>query len=129
MDKQNNTVVLIVEDDPLAQQLLKYFLQDVAGFCFASSVVEAKRQIENNSVDFILLDLSLEGDENGLDFARYLRQSEKWKKTPIIVITAHAFNETREECLDAGCDDYLSKPFRKDELFDILIGQGLIGEA
>lgn len=129
MDKQINTVVLIVEDDPSSRQLLRFFLRDIAGLYFASSVAEAKRQIEKNSVDFILLDLSLEGEESGLDFARYLRQSEKWKKTPIIVITAHAFTEDREECLDAGCDDYIKKPFTKDELFDILIEQGLIGEA
>lgn len=129
MGKNNKTLILIVEDDPSCQKLFKIFLQDVAGLCFASSVTEAKKQINNNSVNFILLDLSLEGNENGLDFARYLRKHKKWNKTRIIVVTAHAFNETREECLDAGCDDYLSKPFHRDELFDILIENGLIGDA
>jgi len=64
----------------------------------------------------ILLDLSLVGDEDGLDLVRWMKKTEKWKDTPVIATTAHAFTTDRDNCMNAGCNDYLSKPISRAEL-------------
>lgn len=52
--------------------------------------------------------------------ARAIKATAKGQKTPIIAVTAHAFDEERQEILAAGCDDFISKPFDESELFDKL---------
>ncbi len=108
--------ILLVEDDPNSQKLMEYYLKEIYDISFAESVKEAKLQLDEHSIDLILLDLSLVGDEDGLDLARYLRKTERWKGIPIIALTAHAFTTDRNKCIDAGCNDYLTKPVKKEVL-------------
>lgn len=115
-----NRSVLIVEDDKHTQSLIEFILKDIDSLLFAESVGEAKDTIKNNSIDLVLLDLSLKGNEDGLDFVRYLRKKDKWKQVPVIAITAHAFVEDRERSLAAGCTDYLAKPVKRDDLLKIM---------
>ena len=110
--------VLVVEDDVNSQKLMGYFLRDKFQILCASSVPEAKEQLANNPVDLVLLDLSLFGDEDGLDLARFMRNAEEWKDIPIIALTAHAFVTDRENCLKAGCNDYLAKPVNRKHLLE-----------
>ena len=84
------------------------------------AVVEAKQQLKEQKVDLVLLDLSLIGDEDGLDLTRFMRQSKQWKIVPIIAVTAHAFTSDREKCLQAGCNDYLAKPIRSEKLLEMI---------
>ncbi|NOZ04526.1 MAG: response regulator, partial [FCB group bacterium] len=103
-------------DNDSSQRLIKFFLKGLYRTSYAVSVSEAKRRIKKDPVDLVLLDLSLIGDEDGLDFVRYLRNTKKWKNLPVIAVTAHAFTTDRDNCLKAGCDDYLSKPIRRQVL-------------
>jgi len=112
------TRILIVEDDPNSQRLMKFYLKGNYNTCFAHSVKHAKKQMSRQRIDLILLDLSLKGDEDGIDLVRYLRKQERWKNLPVIAVTAHALVTDRESCLLAGCNDYLSKPIRKSDLLD-----------
>lgn len=118
MVEKKKPLVLVVEDDPNSQMLVKFFLRDNYDTYFAVSVTEAKEKLDNQPVELILLDLSLEGQENGLDLVRYLRKTKRWKDILIIAVTAHAFTADREKCLAAGCDDYLAKPYRKADLLE-----------
>lgn len=108
--------ILVVEDDLNTQKLLKFFLQDIGTLHFAESVDEAKERILTINVDLVLLDLSLKGEEDGLDFVKYIRKRDNLKQLPVIANSAHAFTTDRERCLTAGCDDYLSKPVNKYDL-------------
>ncbi len=110
--------ILIVEDDQNAQNLFRFFLQNQYELYYAISVVEAKRQLKEHNVDLILLDLSLVGNEDGLDLARFMRQSKQWKSIPIIAVTAHAFTSDRDNVINAGCNDYMAKPIMKDQLLE-----------
>ena len=118
MVEKKKPLVMVVEDDPNSQMLVKFFLRDNYDTYFAVSVTEAKEKLDNQPVELILLDLSLEGQEDGLDLVRYLRKTKRWKDILIIAVTAHAFTADREKCLAAGCDDYLAKPYRKADLLE-----------
>ncbi len=108
--------ILVVEDDPNSQKLASFTLSKDYDLHFADSVSDAKDVLNAEEVQLILLDLSLRGDEDGLDLARYLRGEDKWLNIPIIALTAHAFTSDRDRCLDAGCSDFMTKPFRLAEL-------------
>ncbi len=108
--------ILAVEDDHNSQLLLKFFLRDKYDLCFAVSMGEAIRCLEEQDVDLVLVDLSLEGDEDGLDLVRWMRQQKRWRKTPVIATTAHALTKDRDNCFAAGCDGYLAKPIMRDKL-------------
>ncbi|MCH7763096.1 MAG: response regulator [Candidatus Marinimicrobia bacterium] len=110
--------VLLVEDDPNSQRLIEYFLKGQYNICFAVSVDEAKQQLQQNQVDLILLDLSLVGNEDGLDLVRWMRKTKTWQKTPVIATTAHAFTKDRDNCIAAECNDYISKPIKREKLLE-----------
>jgi len=116
--QQRITRILIVEDDPNSQRLMKFYLKGNYKTYFANSVRRAKEQVIKQKIDLILLDLSLKGNEDGIDLVHYLRKQKKWESLPIIAVTAHALVTDRESCLLAGCNDYLSKPIRKADLLD-----------
>ncbi len=114
--KPDRLAVLVVEDDPNSQKLAGFTLKKDFNLHFAESVAEAKEKLSNHDIQLILLDLSLKGDEDGLDLARYLRAQEKWKQIPIVALTAHAFTSDRDRCMEAGCNEFMTKPFRRLEL-------------
>jgi PAS domain S-box-containing protein len=111
-------LVLLVEDDLNSQKLTEFYLKGKYDICFAVSVDEAKQQLKKHPVDLILLDLSLVGNEDGLDLVRWMRKTKTWQKTPVVATTAHAFTKDLDNCLAAGCNDYLSKPIKKEKLLD-----------
>jgi len=84
----------------------------------AESVDEAVEVIQRRVPALILLDLSLEGPQDGLDLVRMIRNDSKLKAIPIVAATAHALNQDRQNCLEAGCDDYLPKPIKMTTLRD-----------
>ena len=119
MDKKK-PLVLVVEDDMNSQMLMNYYLRDSYEIDFAVSVTEAKEKLKNQHVDIILLDLALEGGEDGLDLVRYIRNESKWPDIIIIATTEHAFTVNRDKCLEAGCNDYISKPIKKNDLLEMM---------
>ncbi|MFQ6613333.1 MAG: response regulator [Fidelibacterota bacterium] len=119
--ESDRSVILVVEDDHTSQQLMHFFLRKDYDVRLAASVSAAKEQLADGRVDLILLDFSLEGDEDGLDLARWLRKVEDVRKnTPIIALTAHAFTTDRDNALEAGCDDFLTKPIRQTDLLNVI---------
>ncbi len=110
--------VLVVEDDLGSRKLIEFFIKGTHDMCFAVSLKEAKQQLKKYPIDLILLDLSLIGNEDGLDLVRWIRKTKTWKKTPVIATTAHAFTSDRDACLEAGCNDYLSKPIKREILLE-----------
>ena len=113
--------VLVVEDDMNSQKLMKYYLQDSYDFDFSVSVTGAMEKLKSQHVDIILLDLSLDNMENGLDLARYIRKKDKWPNIFIIATTAHVHITDQINCIAAGCNDYLSKPIKREMLLEKMI--------
>lgn len=113
-----NLSILFIEDDVNSQRLIKYQLSAIKDIRVTETVETAKRMIDERAPDIILLDLSLNDQESGLDLVRYLRQLPKLKDIPTIALTAHAFVSDRQKAITAGCSDYLPKPVKKHILLE-----------
>jgi DNA-binding response OmpR family regulator len=106
--------LLIVEDDPeLAAVLVRGFREHDIETVHASTVVEARAQALLGTFDVLLLDVMLPGG-SGFDLCRDFRR--EGRTTPILMLTARDTVDDRVRGLDAGADDYLSKPFAFREL-------------
>ena len=68
------------------------------------------------------MDISIRGNNNGLELTKELKASKEFSNIPVIAITAHAFEKDKQNALEAGCDNYLAKPFSKVSLLDIMAG-------
>jgi two-component system KDP operon response regulator KdpE len=106
-------VVLIVEDEPQMRRFLRASLES-HGFApvEAASAGEAIALATSHNPELILLDLGLP-DEDGIALTLRLRE---WCRAPIIVLSARGREADKVEALDAGADDYLTKPFGVSEL-------------
>lgn len=103
--------ILIIEDDADISEVLRLQLElKQYQPIVASSYLSAQKAMEGDKFDLFLIDRMLP-DASGLDICRYLRNHETYGSTPIILITAMAEPENIVEGLDAGADDYITKPF------------------
>jgi putative two-component system response regulator len=112
-DKQ---VILIVDDQPQNIELLEAYLalQDYE-IVTAKSGEEALGKLSGNPIDLILLDVMMPGMD-GFEVIRRVRQDDKNRLLPIILVTALQEKEDRVKGIEAGCDDFISKPVDKMEL-------------
>ena len=106
-------LVMVVEDEPPVRRFLRAAL-GAHGYRVveAGGVREAEQLAPGHNPDVFLLDLGLP-DGDGVDLARRLRE---WSRAPIIVLSARGREEDKVNALDAGADDYLTKPFGVNEL-------------
>lgn len=109
----NKPLVLVVEDDAAVRNLIATTLetQDYK-YRITVNAESAILEAVSHNPDVILLDLGLP-DMDGVDVIRKIRS---WSKTPIIVISARSEDTDKIDALDAGADDYLTKPFSVEEL-------------
>ena len=110
------TSILVVEDEPAILELISVNLRH-AGFQVirATSAEEAETVIRNELPDLLVLDWMLPG-QSGVSLARKLRMDERSRELPIIMLTARAHEEDKVQGLEAGADDYVTKPFSPKEL-------------
>lgn len=109
--------ILIVDDEPAIREMVEFTLSaDDFGCVGAGSIAEAQACIKETSPDLILLDWMLPGGQSGLDFAKALRAGSQRSQIPIIMLTARSDNVDKVQALDAGADDFISKPFSPSEL-------------
>ena len=111
-----SATILVVEDEPSIQELIAASLR-LAGHRVlrADSAEEAIVRVSETLPDVVLLDWMLPG-MNGLQYARRLRSEERTRDLPIIMLTARSDELDKVAGLEAGADDYLTKPFSPREL-------------
>ncbi len=116
--------ILVVEDNDLNAKFLSAILKRL-NFKFDLAVngsICVEKFLENN-YDLILMDIQMPV-MNGLEATARIRELEQQMEVehriPIIAITAFAFEHDKQNCLDAGMDDYLTKPYRPQDLIDII---------
>ncbi|MFA6232758.1 MAG: response regulator [Bacteroidota bacterium] len=104
--------ILVVEDDEQSQKYMRILLSREFEVFIAAGSSQAWEILESENIVLILMDLSLRDGEDGLKITRRIRESGPSPDVPIIALTAHAFPEDRKRSLEAGCNDYVSKPFQ-----------------
>jgi PAS domain S-box-containing protein len=114
--------LLLAEDNPINQKLAVVLLQK-AGFSVdvVENGLQAVERIKSNAYSVVLMDVQMPE----MDGYEATRQNRRWEKLggshlPIVAMTAHAMQGDRERCLDAGMDDYLTKPLEPRVLFNVL---------
>ncbi len=109
----NKFQILVVEDDPPIRNLIATTLKTHEyKYLLAKNGEEAILQASSYAPDVVFLDLGLP-DIDGVEIIKRIRE---WSNMPIIVISARSEDEDKIEALDAGADDYLTKPFSVEEL-------------
>jgi len=114
--------ILIAEDNPVNQKLLRLMLEMHGHHVrVTADGTEAVAVYQSEEIDLVLMDVQMPG-MNGFEATITIRELEKdtGKHVPIIAVTAHVMPGYKEECLNAGMDNYLAKPFRMQELFGII---------
>lgn len=109
-------VILVVEDEPAIAELIAVNLHH-GGFkaIIAQDSVTAQRELDAALPDAILLDWMLPG-QSGLSLARHWRKQERTMAIPILMLTARGDESDKIAGLDAGADDYITKPFSTQEM-------------
>ena len=108
--------ILTVEDEPAISDILRVNLSFVGyDVLSAANVMQAERLIKTSIPSLIILDWMLPGT-SGPNFAKHLRNDKRTHDIPVIMLTAKSSEENKIEGLNAGCDDYIVKPFSPKEL-------------
>ncbi len=114
--------ILIVEDDDCTAMLLQDYLEAIGyEIEYASDASSFLERVRRFGPDLILLDVQLRDEVTGLDLICCLRQEPELRHLPVVMVTAMAMAGDRDLCLEAGADDYLSKPFGIPQLEAILM--------
>ena len=112
--------ILLVEDNPVNQLVAKGMLSKLGSdVIVVSHGAEALDQLELSHFDLVLMDCNMPVMD-GYEASRHIRRSGRWPDLPIVALTANAMPEERERCRAAGMNDYLAKPFRREELAALL---------
>lgn len=108
--------ILIVDDEPLNVDLLEQQLEE-QGYetCAARNGIEALEKLSEYQPDLMLLDWMMPGMD-GIEVLAQLRADPRWRALPVIMLTARGTTADKVAGLDAGADDYLSKPIDEAEL-------------
>ena len=103
--------VLVVEDKELNRKVVRIVLEAEGYEMLEATTAEETLQILNtNTPALILMDISLPGGMDGEELTRQIKTDPRWQHVPILALTAAAMKGDRERILEAGCDDYISKP-------------------
>jgi len=121
-EQQGNVLasVLLAEDNIVNQKVaLAMFKKLNIGVDIANDGVEAVRKCQENSYDLIFMDCQMP-NMDGFEAAVEIRKNELEIQTPIIALTANALPEDRKKCHQAGMDDFVAKPFKKNDIAKVL---------
>lgn len=118
--EENIPVALYVEDDPVAFSVITHMLKGICRLELAKNSKQALKMTAEKQYDLILMDINLGSGLDGIQTTALLRQMESYKKTPIAAVTAFAMVGDRDEFLANGCTHYISKPFGKKEICDLV---------
>lgn len=120
MSISNTDKVLVIEDNPDTQILLKHLLASRYTLDIVSTVEGALNCIEQQKYAFLLVDINLGEARTGVDLLNIIRQNDLYAQTPMIAITAYALPGDHEKFLRLGFNDYVSKPFTRNELYEAI---------
>ena len=115
-DEINQKTILVAEDEESNFELVRIVLQKRYRLLRAHNGIEAVTINEDEHPDLILMDIRMP-EMNGLDATRIIKEVNH--STPVIALSAYAFEENILEAKAAGCDEFMAKPFKVEDLIEI----------
>jgi len=113
--------ILVVDDDPVNLEVAQFILEDIGlTVDTAEDGLVALGKAKQVSYAAILMDIQMP-NLDGVNAAQLIHELPGCRETPILAMTANAFAEDRARCLEAGMNDFITKPFNPDELYVILL--------
>ena len=109
--------ILVAEDEDSNYELVKIVLQKRYRLIRAHNGIEAVTLNEEEHPDLILMDIRMPG-MNGLDATRIIKEVSG--DTPVVALSAYAFEENIREAKQAGCNEFMAKPFKVENLIDMV---------
>src|SRR5574343_1708662 len=121
--------ILVVDDEPINREIVGYMLEDLGlEVEMAENGKDAVMKIRQTGYDIVLMDMQMP-EMDGIQATRELRALPDREHLVIIAMTANAFDDDRVNCLAAGMNDYIAKPFKPDHLFGKLAqGRGRVAQ-
>ena len=119
-DTASLPLVLYVEDDKVNQTVMRLYLRNICNVETANDGVSALKFVAEKKYYLVLMDINLGAGMNGMEVTKEMRKMAEYAETPIIAVTAYAMASKRNEFLNGGCTHFISKPFEKKEIVDLV---------
>lgn len=120
LEERKDIHLLCVDDDSFTREYLDYVLRDIYNISFAKDGYEAIEMTKAQKFSMILMDINLGKGIDGIETAKKIHKLPGCENIPIIAITAFAMKGDREEFLNSGMKNYISKPFKSNDLIEII---------
>jgi PAS domain S-box-containing protein len=111
---------LYIEDQVDSQILFKVQMKELRSIKFAVSFEEALPFLDEGDFDFIVMDINLQGEYNGLDALKIIHKMPEYEHIPIIAVTAYVLPGDKEKFIATGFNDFISKPIFREKMIDSL---------
>jgi len=112
--------VLYVEDDDISREVVSLFLKNSFEIDTASDSQEAIKKLGIKKYSSVLLDINLGKGLSGLDLVKRIKKMQGHRNVPIIAVTAYALREDEKKIMASGCTHYITKPFTKTSLLNLI---------
>jgi CheY-like chemotaxis protein len=111
---------LYLEDQIDSQILFRVQMKELNSIEFATSLEKALPLLKSKKFDFILMDINLQGEYNGLDALKIIRQMPGYENIPIIAVTAYVVPGAAEKFIQAGFNEFITKPLLREKIIGAL---------
>ncbi len=112
--------LLIVENHGPTQTFVRYVLQDAYALTVVDTPQAAIKASEETPFNAVLVDIALQAPHDGVELMNTLRDVDAYRDTPIAAMTAYAMPGDKKRFLEMGFDAYISKPFVRAEMMDLV---------
>ncbi|MGB5847863.1 MAG: response regulator, partial [Ignavibacteriaceae bacterium] len=116
----NHLTCLYIEDQVDSQILFKVQMKGLKNIKYAISFEEALPLLDTDQFDFIVMDINLQGEYNGLDALKIIHKMSGYEDIPIIAVTAYVLPGDREKFIATGFNDFISKPIFREKMIESL---------
>jgi CheY-like chemotaxis protein len=112
--------ILLVEDNVTNKMITELFIKDICEVSHALNGLQAIEMCEKAEYDLVLMDINLGPGINGIETTERIKKIKYYEKVPFVAVTGYAMPDDEERLLHLGFDEYLSKPFKKEQITKLI---------